>query len=1021
MPQKQSPAMPSNLAPRSRSRTVGGSTELSHGNGNDEPVADSQIPRRSIILPSADRQQYIGSAPNTVNVFGRSLIPPQSSFARAIVGSTDKLHVTSNASLGMARGTATMSNNSLHPGMSGLSVLLNQQQQQQQQHEQPLLQRHTSNDFLMHQNRQQSFEHASPVACEADSASGPPPGDDGSYASPLGTSAPGHLGHGREEALRDNQSQANALGRSNVSAGVLSRQHSTGATVNFSGRKSDRVRRCLSSKELGTLAPPSGSPYAYMLHEKERLETTMRQRLQRMRETLPTTHTNIAITGFEQSGNDSSSNNSSRRAVEGANQLRNRRRAQHNKAVVDDLCSVVTDLFIAESKLLKPLQYGVPQPSEHNRDQISRCIHNFVACLPARYALGADTPSEVLLHMRLMTAARADRTRAVVHIHNMQDEDNWTRTAALASKDNHHELRLVTICCNDANGLLEYITRLLATGGSRVLDADVMLSTDGIVLDRFVVEMTGRLRLDKFADLIEAFVRGPSDHNDGLPSSESKSSSSSRGSTSSLRAEPGGPLYFRASDSPEAQTPKDIEEEIESAVPLSAVLASSGDLLMHNAPDFPKLRKRHSMPQVLVGKLPQVELSMRKDYRGRRKPSLDGGVTIICSPETIDPDLTSQQSARDKRQLINRPRNANLDGTETSPVAAFSEQSAPLDYVTISGSMPQSGVPLIPFEELMLIEALGSGRVSTIYRAAWRRANEGVQMLALKVAMINITGDTASVDELRREADIAARLYHPNIVDLVGVAADQECFCLAYDYCEGGSVLGLLSDSRRYYEYLPIALDIANGCAYLHARNVIHRDLKPSNILLTRDHRAKIADFGMSVANFGQELTAETGTYRYMAPEVIRHEPYSTNCDVYSFGVVLWQLITREIPFATMTPIQAAYAVAEGRRPAIPPDTPRRLQEIIMACWDQDQAKRPSFTYITMALADYAKMAFSPGNVGALTLQIANEMLANVEGNSTVNVDFSTPVASNTLFPESFLHPDDSFHSDVGLEIDEDG
>ena len=208
----------------------------------------------------------------------------------------------------------------------------------------------------------------------------------------------------------------------------------------------------------------------------------MRQRLQRMRETLPTLQTGANSPGFEPSGNDSSSNNSSRRAVEGANQLRNRRRAQHNKAVVDDLCSVVTDLFIAESKLLKPLQYGVPQQSEHNREQILRCIQNFVSCLPTRYALGADTPSEVLLHMRLMTAARADRTKAVVHIHNMQNEDNWTRTAASASKDHHHELRLVTICCNDANGLLEYITRLLATGGSRVLDADVMLSTDGVVL-----------------------------------------------------------------------------------------------------------------------------------------------------------------------------------------------------------------------------------------------------------------------------------------------------------------------------------------------------------------------------------------------------------------------------------------------------------------------------------------------------------------------------------------------------------
>jgi serine/threonine protein kinase len=238
------------------------------------------------------------------------------------------------------------------------------------------------------------------------------------------------------------------------------------------------------------------------------------------------------------------------------------------------------------------------------------------------------------------------------------------------------------------------------------------------------------------------------------------------------------------------------------------------------------------------------------------------------------------------------------------------------------------------------------------------------------------------------------------------------CFCLAYEFCEGGSLLSLLSDSTRYYEYLPIALDVANGMAYLHSRNVIHRDLKPSNILLTRDNRAKIADFGMSVTHTGQELTAETGTYRYMAPEVIRHESYSSNADVYSFGICLWQLISREVPFATMTPIQAAYAVAEGRRPPMPESTPRQLCDIITACWDQDSHKRPSFTYIAMALADYAKMAFSPAAIGAQTLNIANEMLASVKGNSTVNVDFSAPVLMG-----AHLFSQETEASSIGLEI----
>ena len=104
--------------------------------------------------------------------------------------------------------------------------------------------------------------------------------------------------------------------------------------------------------------------------------------------------------------------------------------------------------------------------------------------------------------------------------------------------------------------------------------------------------------------------------------------------------------------------------------------------------------------------------------------------------------------------------------------------------------------------------------------------------------------------------------------------------------------MSLLSDASRYYEYLPIALDIADGMAYLHSQAILHRDLKPSNVLHTNNKRAKISDFGMSVALTGQELTAETGTYRWMAPEVIKHESYSSNADVYSFGIVLWQLIT---------------------------------------------------------------------------------------------------------------------------------
>jgi Protein tyrosine and serine/threonine kinase len=414
--------------------------------------------------------------------------------------------------------------------------------------------------------------------------------------------------------------------------------------------------------------------------------------------------------------------------------------------------------------------------------------------------------------------------------------------------------------------------------------------------DRFLVEMKGRLRLDKVAQSIEHFLadsnrRASQKDDDDQGNSSSKSLSSN---SFSLHGRTSGPLYFQVPQQHQETSAKELSEEMESAVPLSEVLiasSSSANLL----PLRRNIHRCNTMPSSFLNQATSTPDSSVK--KGSLGLSLVPGDTIPQEPESVE---------RKRRPLVSREATNFPDSPEQQRM-----QTPPLEILMIpprhvssqsSCSMEDRVVPLIPFEELMLIETLGMGRVSTIYRSAWQKNRvdtespmpRDVTMVALKVATINPhTGDSLHVDELRREANIATMLKHPNVCELVGIAADAECFCLAYEYCEGGSLLSLLSSNSRYYEYLPLALDIANGMAYLHSRQVIHRDLKPSNVLLTRDRRAKISDFGMSVANQGQELTAETGTYRYMAPEVIRHESYSSNADVYSFGILLWQLITR--------------------------------------------------------------------------------------------------------------------------------
>ena len=335
-----------------------------------------------------------------------------------------------------------------------------------------------------------------------------------------------------------------------------------------------------------------------------------------------------------------------------------------------------------------------------------------------------------------------------------------------------------------------------------MLDADVMLSSDRTVLDRFIVEANGRLRLDKLAQLIEAFLKKARDkaEHDRLHKEDCSCQENSQGSQS---MGPSGPLYFNLKHhSSNNLVRRDIEEEIQTAVPLTEVLASPNSQIEASLdPHFVALKRHFSVPNELacrsqrgppatVNHLYTPNLSSSQPSQSiklSREPANNHGIHLKPRPDeeasnaAIDPAASNvdvegdnSPSMRQKRPLVNRRGAADLDRIE------MEGESVDIDYVTVpsrdAGGAPAESrvVPLIPFDELKLIETVGMGRVSTIYRTAWQNPIR-VQMVALKVAMVNPeTRDMSHVDELRREADIAARLKHPNVVDLVGVAADAE-------------------------------------------------------------------------------------------------------------------------------------------------------------------------------------------------------------------------------------------------------
>uniref|UniRef100_A0A0D9X5H6 non-specific serine/threonine protein kinase n=1 Tax=Leersia perrieri TaxID=77586 RepID=A0A0D9X5H6_9ORYZ len=207
-----------------------------------------------------------------------------------------------------------------------------------------------------------------------------------------------------------------------------------------------------------------------------------------------------------------------------------------------------------------------------------------------------------------------------------------------------------------------------------------------------------------------------------------------------------------------------------------------------------------------------------------------------------------------------------------------------------------------------------------------------------------------------QEVMMLATLRHSNIVKFVGACRKPMVWCIVTEYAKGGSLRNFLS--RRQNRSVPLklavkqALDVARGMSYVHGLGFIHRDLKSDNLLIAGDKSIKIADFGVARIEVKTEgMTPETGTYRWMAPEVIQHRPYDQKVDVYSFGIVLWELVTGNLPFANMTAVQAAFAVVnKGVRPAIPYDCLPALAEIMTRCWDANPDSRPPFTEVVSML-----------------------------------------------------------------------
>lgn len=213
--------------------------------------------------------------------------------------------------------------------------------------------------------------------------------------------------------------------------------------------------------------------------------------------------------------------------------------------------------------------------------------------------------------------------------------------------------------------------------------------------------------------------------------------------------------------------------------------------------------------------------------------------------------------------------------------------------------------------------------------------------------------------QFNREVTLLSRLRHPNVIKFVAACRKPPVHFIITEYLSEGSLRAYLHKlehrSLPLQKLIAIALDIARGMEYIHLQGVIHRDLKPENVLIDGEFHLKIADFGIACEEaYCDALADDPGTYRWMAPEMIKHKSYGRKVDVYSFGLILWEMVAGAIPYEDMIPIQAAFAVVnKNLRPAIPEDCPPAMRALIEQCWSLQPDKRPEFWHIVKVLEQF--------------------------------------------------------------------
>lgn len=270
-------------------------------------------------------------------------------------------------------------------------------------------------------------------------------------------------------------------------------------------------------------------------------------------------------------------------------------------------------------------------------------------------------------------------------------------------------------------------------------------------------------------------------------------------------------------------------------------------------------------------------------------------------------------------------------------------------------------VGLVLSNRYELLKILGSGGMADVYLASDRKLNRKV---AVKILRNEFSSDESFISRFRQEAMAAACIQNPCVVNIYDGGEDNSVNYIVMELAEGITLKEYIQQKGKLdiIEAINIAMQIVSGIREAHLNGIIHRDIKPQNVMILKDGRAKVMDFGIAKAVTAQTITANTvGSVHYISPEQARGSVCDERCDLYSIGITMYEMITGRVPFDGESTI--AVALAHIKEPITPPSTydpmiPVSLEKIIMKCTQ----KKPELRYVSAdeLLADLKHALMTP-------------------------------------------------------------